>query len=75
MLFVVAENYLQSLLAGATKHVGEVPVLNHLLEPDRWMLWFGILFVLVVYFFPQGFVGKLRERAQRRRRAAPSPRA
>jgi branched-chain amino acid transport system permease protein len=29
-------------------------------HPDRWMLWLGILFVLSVYFFPTGIVGKLR---------------
>jgi branched-chain amino acid transport system permease protein len=29
------------------------------------MLWLGVLFVLSVYFFPTGIVGKLRERRAR----------
>jgi branched-chain amino acid transport system permease protein len=27
---------------------------------DRWLLYFGILFVLVVFFFPRGVIGTLR---------------
>lgn len=27
----------------------------------RWFMWLGVLFVLVVYFFPNGVVGKLRK--------------
>jgi branched-chain amino acid transport system permease protein len=34
---------------------------------DRWLLYFGILFVLVVFFFPRGVLGTLREMAARRR--------
>lgn len=37
-----------------------VPLLQALLLPDRWLLWLGILFVLSVYFFPAGIVGKPR---------------
>jgi len=37
-----------------------VPLLANLLHPDRWLLWLGVLFVLSVYFFPTGIVGKLR---------------
>jgi branched-chain amino acid transport system permease protein len=33
---------------------------------DRWLLWFGLLFVLVVFFFPKGVLGTLRERSTRR---------
>jgi branched-chain amino acid transport system permease protein len=29
---------------------------------DRWLLYFGILFVLVVFFFPKGVLGTLRQR-------------
>ncbi len=38
---------------------------------ERWLLYFGILFVLVVFFFPRGVLGTLRELAARRRAAAP----
>jgi branched-chain amino acid transport system permease protein len=37
-----------------------VPLLSNLLHPDRWLLWLGLLFILSVYYFPQGVVGRLR---------------
>ena len=33
---------------------------------DRWLLVLGLLFVLVVLFFPRGILGTVRERAERR---------
>jgi branched-chain amino acid transport system permease protein len=70
VVFTVAENYLQVLLQkGASLFTG-VPVLEHVLHPDRWLLWFGVVFVLAVYFFPTGVVGNLRQRAASRQRAA-----
>ena len=36
------------------------PVLANLIHPDRWLLWLGVLFVLSVYHFPTGVVGRLR---------------
>ena len=39
------------------------PWLSALLSPDRWMLWLGLLFVLSVYYFPTGVVGRLRAQA------------
>jgi branched-chain amino acid transport system permease protein len=29
---------------------------------DRWLLWLGVAFILCVYFFPTGIVGRLRQR-------------
>ena len=66
-LFVVAQNYLQDamkLMSGATR---DLPLLPSLLHPDRWLLWLGVLFVLSVYYFPYGIVGKLRLMAAARR--------
>ena len=37
-----------------------VPVLSQLVSPDRWLLWLGVLFIVCVYTFPQGLVGRLR---------------
>jgi branched-chain amino acid transport system permease protein len=37
---------------------------------ERWLLYFGILFVLVVVFFPKGVLGSLRDRAAARRAGA-----
>jgi branched-chain amino acid transport system permease protein len=34
---------------------------------ERWPLYFGVLFILVVFFFPRGVIGTLRERAVRHR--------
>jgi hypothetical protein len=49
------------------------PWLSALLSPDRWLLWLGLLFVLSVYHFPTGVVGRLRaiSAARQRRPSAP----
>ena len=61
-LFILAQNYLQKLMGTASKATEALPLLPSLLHPDRWLLWLGVLFVLSVYFFPTGIVGKLRQR-------------
>jgi branched-chain amino acid transport system permease protein len=63
VLFVLAQNYLQDLLKLGAVAVEGVPVLQDLVAPDRWLLWLGLLFVLSVYHFPTGIVGRLRARA------------
>ncbi|MEP7102481.1 MAG: branched-chain amino acid ABC transporter permease, partial [Burkholderiales bacterium] len=64
VLLVLAQNYLQDLMKLASLQiesaVGGVPILSQLVSPDRWLLWLGILFVLSVYHFPSGVVGRLR---------------
>jgi branched-chain amino acid transport system permease protein len=60
-LFVVAQNYLQDLLALAAQTLAGKPILSDLVNPDRWLLWLGLLFVLSVYYFPSGVVGRLRD--------------
>ena len=59
-IFVVAQNYLQDLMKLASDAAKGIPLLPDLLHPDRWLLWFGVLFVLSVYYFPRGIVGQLR---------------
>ncbi len=59
VLFMFAQNYLQDLLKLGSAF-GDVPVLSQLISPDRWLLWLGVLFVLSVYYFPAGVVGRLR---------------
>lgn len=59
-LLVLAQNYLQNLMGAASTLVERVPVLPQLLDADRWLLWLGVLFILSVYFFPTGVVGRLR---------------
>lgn len=60
-IFILAQNYLQELMKQASVATKGVPLLPELLHPDRWLLWLGVLFVLSVYFFPAGIVGRLRK--------------
>jgi len=60
VLFVIAQSYLQELLKLASEAASSLPWLAALLSPDRWLLWLGVLFVLSVYYFPTGVVGRLR---------------
>ena len=62
-LFLVAQSYLQDLLRLGSEAVSALPWLAALLSPDRWLLWLGVLFVLSVYYFPTGVVGRLRASA------------
>jgi branched-chain amino acid transport system permease protein len=66
VLFVAAQNYLQDLLKLGAGALDGVPVLGTLVSPERWLLWLGLLFVLCVYHFPTGIVGRLRSTQQRR---------
>ena len=61
-LFVLAQNYLQGFMGTASKAVEGLPILPELLSADRWLLWLGVLFILSVYFFPTGIVGRLQTR-------------
>lgn len=65
VLFLLAQSYLQDLMKVASEATQSVPMLSALLSPDRWLLWLGILFVLSVYYFPSGVVGKLRSASTR----------
>ena len=61
-IFVLAQSYLQDglrLLHHALSGLGPVAAF---FQPDRWLLWLGLLFVLSVYYFPTGIAGRLRER-------------
>ncbi len=59
-VFVIAQSYLQDLLKLGSDAASGLPWLAALLSPDRWLLWLGLLFVLSVYYFPAGVVGRLR---------------
>jgi branched-chain amino acid transport system permease protein len=61
-LFLLAQSYLQNLMGAASEATGALPLVPHLLHPDRWLLWLGVLFIMSVYFFPTGIVGRLRGR-------------
>jgi branched-chain amino acid transport system permease protein len=60
-IFVLAQNYLRDLMKLASGAFHGVPLLPDLVHPDRWLLWLGVLFILCVYYFPTGIVGRLRK--------------
>ena len=74
VIFVIAQSYLQDLLKMGSESVSGLPWLAALLSPDRWLLWLGLLFVLSVYYFPTGVVGRLRDLAVRNAMAKGAPR-
>lgn len=59
----LAQFYLKDLMEAGAIATADIPVLPHLLEPDRWLLWLGVLFILLVYFFPAGIAGTLMKKA------------
>jgi branched-chain amino acid transport system permease protein len=59
-LFLLAQNYLQDFLKLLAEQLPSGGLLADLVAPEHWLLWFGLLFVLSVYFFPSGVVGQLR---------------
>jgi branched-chain amino acid transport system permease protein len=61
-VIVLAQYYLQPALQVASDAASSLPVLAALLHPDRWLLWLGVGFILIVYFLPAGIIGSLRRR-------------
>jgi len=60
VVLVMAQSYLQDVMKTASEAAAAVPLLSAALNPDRWLLWLGVGFVLSVYLFPNGIVGTLR---------------
>ena len=57
VLMILAQYYLRDLMGAASEATAGVPLLPELLAPDRWLFWLGIIFILLVYFFPKGIAG------------------
>lgn len=62
----LAQFYLKDLMEVAAEATAGIPLLPDLLNPDRWLLWLGVLFILLVYFFPAGIAGTLMNKGSHR---------
>jgi branched-chain amino acid transport system permease protein len=62
ILVVLAQYYLQNAMGAMSDPISAIPVVSALFHPDRWLLWLGIIFILIVTFLPQGIVGRLRQK-------------
>jgi len=62
VIMSMAQFYLKDLMEVAAEATSAIPLLPILLDPDRWLLWLGILFILLVYFFPAGIAGTLMKK-------------
>src|SRR3546814_9640548 len=51
VLFLLAQNYLQDVLGAISGQFPAGSLWAEFVSPGRWLLWFGLLFVLSVYFF------------------------
>jgi len=60
----ITQTFLPDLQSLAKSLFPHAPLLHNVLE--RWLLLFGILFILVVVFFPKGVIGSVREYMARR---------
>ena len=59
VIMTLAQFYLKDLMAAGATATADIPLLPDLLNPDRWLLWLGVVFILLVYFFPAGIAGTL----------------
>lgn len=59
VIMTLAQFYLKDLMEIGAQATEALPLIPDLLNPDRWLLWLGVLFILLVYFFPAGIAGTL----------------
>jgi len=62
---LITQTFLPDLQHLAKDLLPQATLLHNLLE--RWLLLFGVLFILVVIFFPKGVIGSMQEYLARRK--------
>ena len=65
----ITQTFLPDLQNLAKDLFPHAELLHNILE--RWLLLFGILFILVVIFFPKGVIGSVKEYTSRKKTALP----
>lgn len=62
---IITENWLPGFLKSIASVASDNLIIQNM--ADRWQLYFGILFVLVVIFFPKGVVGTIRSYVEQKK--------
>jgi len=65
VLLVLSQYSLRDLMGVAAEAMAGLPLLPHLLDPDRWLFWLAIISILLVYFFPKGIAGTVLAKGSR----------
>ncbi|MTI17509.1 branched-chain amino acid ABC transporter permease [Rhodobacteraceae bacterium RKSG542] len=64
VMMTLAQYYLRDLMGVVADATHNLPIVPELFDPDRWLLWLGLCFILLVYFFPTGIAGRLMAKGE-----------
>lgn len=66
--FIIVQTWLPDLLRGIAANFPGYEIIQRMAE--RWMAYFGVMFVVVILVFPKGIVGTVQKIIRRRRMAS-----